>query len=797
MIVPNTLIYSPAPRYTDLATNTTLATATRHDTAAFTITIKETGTRTFRSVRLRAQFQDRFTVANAITGVRMGITLGAAAVSDTDRSFVQANTGDHSSEIWDLDVTSYFVANFGAGQTQTCVCSLAVSTTTASDIGGTIWFQLEITYDYDNTTGTERTKSIPIPIQGHHTFLTAGAMVEIGTAGVLNAPANQMPALDTYLEEAGKTYHQTMFVWHANCSTGATGCTPSIQIDAGAVVAQGLIGRALDTARVCSGLYDMSALATNVAHAIKAQTDVASTLIYFGGIVWVTYSYTIAGTARATYFGIVPIEEQGSIDASGPQRFLDMSATAGDREIYEAFIDVQEPGAITTKQCAIVEMVHGVSGGTLSMAAGGQVPTYRVAGGGTGISSWIYHRADHSAGWAIARGSNRLSVHAFTSIVARIVMNGYAVIVYSADVPAVGVDRGNCALGYLNAVYGTVLAQNTITAAAGQRVPVLAAPWRLSSVMMSGVVRGTASTQVPSQLAMEIEAGEFQGAGWAVADNIGAGQLTELMCVETQYNVSARHYRDSIALAALEGAKMDPNNARRIGIISGSGGGTLLYGISTRLTWHAVTYTVGGFVTVGGAAVANGKTVKVYDSTNGRYLGSTLTTGGTGAFALPIPYNTSNVFATYVDGGNNGRSADGNAGAISHDIVIPGGAGDATPPVITIVSPTPGVAPGAPGGFPADLESAKATPIVLQLTDAGAGLRYACIVARFHGSGTEEVVYRRGTFRGGYAVGSSSSAIAGGLQLSVKRLGGWPGSSNLDDVSFEVDLLDAAGNLAP
>jgi hypothetical protein len=125
-----------------------------------------------------------------------------------------------------------------------------------------------------------------------------------------------------------------------------------------------------------------------------------------------------------------------------------------------------------------------------------------------------------------------------------------------------------------------------------------------------------------------------------------------------------------------------------------------------------------------------------------------------------------------------------------------GGGGDTTPPTIAIVSPTPGVAPGAPGGFPADLATARDTPIVLDVTDVTPGNRYICVVARFRGAVGEEVVYRRGSFRGLYAGYSSSTAISNGTRLSVRRQGGWPGSNSLDDVTFEIDAVDAAGNLA-
>lgn len=115
---------------------------------------------------------------------------------------------------------------------------------------------------------------------------------------------------------------------------------------------------------------------------------------------------------------------------------------------------------------------------------------------------------------------------------------------------------------------------------------------------------------------------------------------------------------------------------------------------------------------------------------------------------------------------------------------------DVTPPTITVVSPTPGVEPGQPGGFPADYDTAKDTPIVLEVTDLAPGVAYVALLALTGGS--EEVVYRRDAFRGLYATGSSLEVIAGGFRFTVRRVGGWPPG----EITWDVDAIDGAGNLA-
>lgn len=119
---------------------------------------------------------------------------------------------------------------------------------------------------------------------------------------------------------------------------------------------------------------------------------------------------------------------------------------------------------------------------------------------------------------------------------------------------------------------------------------------------------------------------------------------------------------------------------------------------------------------------------------------------------------------------------------------------DNVPPTVDVLSPTPGVAPGNPGGFSSDFDVAKVTPIVLRLNDLSPGLRYVCIVAEFPAS-AREIVFRRGAFVEPY---TGSTYIETGTQadLTVVRSGGWPSPVNgAFGISFAIDAIDKAGNI--
>lgn len=182
--------------------------------------------------------------------------------------------------------------------------------------------------------------------------------------------------------------------------------------------------------------------------------------------------------------------------------------------------------------------------------------------------------------------------------------------------------------------------------------------------------------------------------------------------------------------------------------------------------------------------VKNNETLGVPDYDGGTDPSTTFLTLGRGSDTVQ------NRFAGFMDDVRLSSVARSDA-EILESYQRGGAFSDASPPTITIISPTPGVAPGDPGGFPADLNAARHTPIVLTITDLSPGLGYICVIATLPG-GVEEVVYRRDAFRGRYAGLSSVIAIANGLQFSVRHAEGWPPGN----VTFAVDPSDLAGNLS-
>lgn len=127
-----------------------------------------------------------------------------------------------------------------------------------------------------------------------------------------------------------------------------------------------------------------------------------------------------------------------------------------------------------------------------------------------------------------------------------------------------------------------------------------------------------------------------------------------------------------------------------------------------------------------------------------------------------------------------------------------------SPPTITILSPTPGVPAGDPGGFPASYAAAKDVPLRLRVVDAAPGLRLLIVTLRMtvpapfaNPFPCTMTVYDDAA--GGLqlpfdpAHGSVVTPIANGFDLDLVLPEGWPRGAQLN---AWVHAVDQAGALS-
>lgn len=386
----------------NLATNTTLGTATRHDFAAITVYLPENTSRTFRSVLVQVTVRDAFTTVTDVTGFRIGIKLAAVAFTDTDVTQTFTNTGDHGSYIFTLDVTSYFTTNFGSGTSQTSQVGVAFSTAAASNVTN-ITAKLIVTYDYDDSGQDTRVKTVRIPLDGPTAILT-NTLTEIGT--------NQVPNLDSFLPEASKTYRHMWFEIYANDAGNATtDFNLALSLDAEGESTRAVMEQASNTAVFYFDIWVRNDMTTNATHAFKARSTVTSRFSGFGIVLCVTYEYSHSSSSTLINSLLLPFCAD---PAWIPQ-------SSGTNNTLQRDIWIEEPTTITLVQSGALLIFSNPAGVTINFGVGGQTTRAYVITSGSAQAGMnaVTHRFDSGgaagSGLSIARGKNTLELNYYSS----------------------------------------------------------------------------------------------------------------------------------------------------------------------------------------------------------------------------------------------------------------------------------------------------------------------------------------------------------------------------------------------
>lgn len=640
-------------RLTNLATNTTLGTATRHDFAAITINIPENTSRTFRSVFVELTLRDVFTVATTYTNVRCGIKLGAVAFTDTDLALPLANSADHET-LGPLlfDVTSYFNTNFGAGTSQTCQVGVAVSTDIASNIN-IIAAKLYITYEADNAA-TTKVRTVRIPIQSHHTIISTSD-VEIGTTGgVSDAPVNQIPQLTGvggFLPESTVgNIAAFVEVWCADAGNAVTNFNFVAKIDSGGSdITRGTIDQTLNTNTVYHDIitYDTGTYSPGSAHAFICRSSLASRFEFIAAWLTVTYTYNDAATTREVRSLILPIE---AVDSDTIQHL--QATIADDRERWQCTVDIVEPGTITLLQSGVFFEDLMSSAAAIRTFAPGQterVNTHlNIAISG---QHYFMRRTDHDTGWTLARGTNKLYLDVWVATVSLGSMTGRVFLNYQCDRTL----NGNVSAPYLGvATQATSNAFTTVSDLVSKPV-IPETEFQITGILNNIFGRSAGGSQIPLALLAERNTGESGGDGWWIKHRAGSGN------VENGTRSSSSDWTHIFNKSHLETDKGDIEATRRWRLWSSI---SMIPSSMLWVTHHAIKFAVAGTITA-----ANGTVIQVWDTVTNKLVGQGTVTSN--AFSINVMSNVNQVFVTSPTG----RSANGTAGSSSFNISSAGDTG--------------------------------------------------------------------------------------------------------------------------
>lgn len=435
----------------------TLASAVNNTTTNFsqiTIYLPETGTKTFRKVIAKVTADDIITVTGGtVTNRNVGLRLGAAAYTAVNNANALTNSGENLSVYYSADFTSHFTANW-TGTSMTCDVQVLMNQTTGTTLGMVnVSVCLEITYEYDDTSTTQL-KTVWIPLNA-----PTGALATAKPG----SPHDTIPALDTYLPEASKTYRNMSIVVQGNEARNAavTSHTLSMQIDTLTAVTSGNYEGTLATDRWFRYIWNITGLGmtTNATHGFFIWASV--TRVNHPQI-WmvVTYEFNATTTTSVMQSLMLPMESMapmGGTTASDYQR--------ASRELF-----IEEPGTITLQRLAMYffwDQSGNIAGlnarvGTGSFVAYTDAASVLAGGNGCMIRN--------DTGVTIARGRNTLQADIYRTDTADLGANvsGFWIINYTSGKHASGVGAHNKTVLWNLSTTGTLAASelNTIAATA-------------------------------------------------------------------------------------------------------------------------------------------------------------------------------------------------------------------------------------------------------------------------------------------------------------------------------------------
>lgn len=632
-----TVEYVFAPR------TTALDNATRHDFSAITLYLPETASRTFRSVFVHVFARDASSATSSrgsITSFTVGIKLGATAFSDAANTNNPADTGEQFSVEYLRDVTSYFTSNFGSGGSQTCQVGVEFDASATEPTLINICAKVLITYEWDDASQDTRVKTVRIPLESP-TGNSPNTLTEIGT--------NQVPALDSFLPEASKTYRQIWFEIETNeGENGATDGQFGFALDSESEVNDGT--HELANASGIRYLYHWirNDMATNAAHAFLARTTSANMLASALCVtLCVTYEYSHTSSSSVLNSLLIPFGFPGACS--------DGSTEAGRAQVE---FWVEEPATVALVHSA-VRCYPRCAGSiaTTNVRCGSQsFRTYTQAGGSTvcGATS-LQHRFDsggaQGSGITFARGKNLLTIDLYVSSPASSQSHSGAVLLnYTSGIATGGDGTHNHTTAWFGSDLVVVGADRAMNITPTTPVIPETSYW-LNDYGIQVHYSQSGGTDYGYTMEVQCLSGEGSGAGWDIIAALASSMSPERGIYPhwaSRRDLWNHYPGDPRSMRNPETSRVwrETNNDEA--------------GLSmTWLTYHAITFEVSGTISGSAGGTVN---IALHDATTGKLLGTTSRTGN-GSFSFTWYDDAHEVYAVArEDGTHVGRSDNDTAG---------------------------------------------------------------------------------------------------------------------------------------
>lgn len=611
----------------------TLALATRFDFAAITVYLPETTSRTFRSVILEVFARDGATVATSMTSYVIGIKLGAAAFNNATTTTTITNTGENQTWHFRRDVTSYFASNFGSGASQTCQAGIQFGASATSNHHA----KLIITYEYDDSAASTRVKTVRIPLESN-----TGAL----TTSLASRGTNQVPALDTFLPEASKTYRQVWFeVEGSECTAATTGTSLGLALDAEATDDDAVHENALQSTVWYRRLWVRNDMDTSTAHDFKAKTTSVTGGPYNSLTVTLCVTYEYDHSTTTSVMNSIVVAMPVPRGHAGP------NSTNKSRAVR--VVTIPEPGTITLAQSGVRLYGNAFTTSTLSVLVGAQAArTYTVftTNNLTCGDYTVQHRIDSGsasgAALTLARGENSIVLDFYRNTNPLNVGAAYLLLNYTSDVHADGDAVHNHTTWWNILPSQTFSTTDDLSSAVAPNIP--ETDWYATGIGLEAVT-------------INLSPGNYAAQAVSASGERGGPGLVDLIA-NVGYNdfeIGVSRFFEPVGDAFQKSSLYRPDDVMALETtrVYKSGSQFMVSCLAMVLTYHAIfDWTVAGTVS-GYAGAGSGLTVDVHRVDTNAKVGEVTTTTG-GAFTTAWPDDTVDLYCVVrEDDTHVGRSA--------------------------------------------------------------------------------------------------------------------------------------------
>lgn len=584
-----------------------------------TVYLPESGTKTIRKAWVELSMDDIITATGGtLTTKTVNLRLGAAGYTSTTNGNALTNTGENMSPFITRDFTSHFTTNY-TGTSMTCDLQVQINQSTGTTLGMVnVSATLHVTYEYDDTS-TTHIKTVYIPLNA-----------PVTTLPTTKTSHDTIPALDTYLPEASKTYRNIHIVTQANRNhSAATDHTVTYELSALGTQVTGNYESALASDVWSRYVWDITSyITTNVTHTFNVWSSLTARHHSMQAYLVVTYEFDASATTSVMNSVTLPM----AIDSPmGGTTSADFQRTTRELMVQEANPVFNKLAFYMTWQATANEAGLNARIGTGSFVAYTNTGSAAVCG-----NKGLMIRNDSPTGITLARGRNVLQMDCYNTSTTQRGGNvgGFWIVNYTSDKATDGVGAHNHTVFWPMYTEDTGAAlQQKITAAGSIAIP--ETEYFISALGYEAkAMIGTASQGITIKVE-RLAAGE----GGLIYEPIYAdlGQSDTEMGLVACYAQARTLFKRWPGDDASD--RLDIETNRRYMMNSGNGI-AMWESLMGMITYHSIKYTVAGNITSSNGGTVN---LRLLRASNGEVLLQTSRVGN-GAYSFTWYDNTEEVY---------------------------------------------------------------------------------------------------------------------------------------------------------